>query len=206
MDRVLVTGFEPFGGYDVNPTQEIAEKMNGTRIGNAEIIGEVLPCTYYGWFEAAKKVIEKIQPQIIIHLWLTSSAQGVRIEQIARNIKDSKYVDADWVEGRGAKIVEDERVQRFMNSQWTKIHSILQANKIPVELFIDAESFICNSLMYLMCQYISEQKLNIKNTFLHIPWTDDHKNMIKWSLEKMTIPKQQVTRAVESIIIERRDI
>ena len=43
---VLITGFEPFNGYEINPSQLIAETLNGQNIEDAEIIGIVLPVNF----------------------------------------------------------------------------------------------------------------------------------------------------------------
>lgn len=43
MNKLLLTGFEPFGGDGAKPSAEVARALNGEIIGNARIVGEVLP-------------------------------------------------------------------------------------------------------------------------------------------------------------------
>ena len=43
---VLITGFEPFDIYEVNPSQLIAESLHNQTIGDVRIVGLVLPVNY----------------------------------------------------------------------------------------------------------------------------------------------------------------
>jgi pyroglutamyl-peptidase len=55
---VLVTGFEPFGIHTTNPSQVIAETLNGSTLNDAEIIGIVLPVNFTASVEKAREAIE----------------------------------------------------------------------------------------------------------------------------------------------------
>ena len=46
MAKILVTGFEPFDGFDINPSEEVAKAVNGKEIDQHSIVGLVLPLDY----------------------------------------------------------------------------------------------------------------------------------------------------------------
>ena len=44
--RILVTGFEPFGGQSLNPSWEVARALNGLALEGAQITSVQLPCVF----------------------------------------------------------------------------------------------------------------------------------------------------------------
>ena len=107
MRKVIVTGFEPFGDYEFNPTQDSAEYFDGREIGEFEVKGLVLPCVYRGAFDILKETIEEIDPVTIVSTGLSSSVQGIRVETVGRNIMHSKYADAKGYYPDHLQIVEE---------------------------------------------------------------------------------------------------
>ncbi|HWR27585.1 MAG TPA: hypothetical protein VN377_04000, partial [Candidatus Thermoplasmatota archaeon] len=79
---VLVTGFEPFGTYPINPSQVIAETLNGSTLHDAEIIGIILPVNFTTSVERAKEAIELYKPDVVISLGLNAKAEVIEVEKI----------------------------------------------------------------------------------------------------------------------------
>ncbi len=73
MDTILVTGFEPFGPYALNPTQDLATEFHGRIIGGTHMRGVILPCTYYGAFEKLQNAIVQSNPIAVISTGLATS-------------------------------------------------------------------------------------------------------------------------------------
>jgi len=46
MPKLLATGFEPFDGYSVNPSDELVKAINGRKIAAYNIVGATLPLDY----------------------------------------------------------------------------------------------------------------------------------------------------------------
>jgi len=69
-ELVLLTGFEPFDIYDVNPSQIIAEELNGKIIEGVEVIGVVLPVNFEKSLINLTCAIEDYNPTIIISMGL----------------------------------------------------------------------------------------------------------------------------------------
>ena len=44
--RALLTGFEPYGGRDVNPASEVVRALDGRSAGRVAVIGRKLPVSY----------------------------------------------------------------------------------------------------------------------------------------------------------------
>jgi pyrrolidone-carboxylate peptidase len=78
--------------------------------------------------------------------------------------------------------------------------NILYSEKMPVEVSANADNFICNSLGYLTTKKILDNNLNIRNMFIHIPWTDNYKDKIVLEPGKIFLEKEKVYTAIKLLI------
>ena len=97
--RVLVTGFEPFGGYDYNPSGDVAEALAGTCMNytyvNKDVTENVYTC-FDGWVlpvdhEGSSTVSHQMYSgdafpyDAVLHLGLEDVAKGLKLETFAIN-------------------------------------------------------------------------------------------------------------------------
>ena len=90
MTKILVTGFEPFLDFKINPTMQIVEALNGKKIDSYDIVGRILSVDFQQSAEQLKQHIEEVKPQIIISLGLAGGRFKVTPERIAINVKDGE--------------------------------------------------------------------------------------------------------------------
>ncbi len=57
--KVLLTGFDPFGGETVNPSWEAVKRLNGAAEGPASIVSEQVPTVFYKSLAVAREAIKK---------------------------------------------------------------------------------------------------------------------------------------------------
>lgn len=203
MKKVLITGFEPFGDYEFNPTMDIVHWNNGRTItGAEEIIGMVLPATYFDPFLKVSKFIDEEKPDAIISLGLSSSIHSIRIETLFQNKMWSKYRDADGYKPNGVRINKKRGAVKNITpcSDTPLLSEELKMNNIVSEISQDAGTFICNSLAYLTTCKIIDEQLPIKNMFIHIPWTDDYKSRVSLKHYKIFLEKDIVYNAIDTLI------
>lgn len=205
MKKVILTGFEPFGDYKFNPTQESTIFFNSLGdVSGIKVIGLVLPCTYFGAFQVLCKVINREKPDAIISTGLASSVKGIRIETTFHNIMKGKYPDADGMMPNGLLLWNKPYAKDYLIATANNIYlaNLLKSNEIPVELSFNADAFICNSLGYLTSKKILKDSLwsPIKNMFIHIPWTDDYKDKIILEPHKIFLEKEKYYKAIELLI------
>lgn len=202
----IVTGFEPFGPYEFNPTMDLANRVNQASISGYQVKGIVLPCTYYGAFDKLKDEIEVTNPDVIISTGLSSSVQGVRLEMTGQNIMDGKYADAEGFSPTDEPIIEGNRFIRFPNETalgeefYGFVNKGLKGNDIPFEYSVNADSFVCNSLIYQAVDYIKTNKLQIGYVFCHFPWTSDYLDKIDLESEKITLPSETLDKTIELLL------
>lgn len=200
--KIILTGFKPFGAYEHNPTQDAVNYFHGHCIDGYEIIGVVLPCAYYGAFDILELLMEKQNPYAVISMGLSSSVKGVRIETTFRNLMWSKYTDVNYFRPINEPIEKKYGSKEFLSSlaDNTDLANILHKNRIPVEVSANADTFICNSLGYLTTQKIIEEELEVKNMFIHIPWTDNYEDIVYVKPNKIFLEKEKLYDAIRLLV------
>jgi len=164
---VLVTGFEPFGSYAVNPSEMIAGALNGSILDDAKIIGIVLPVDFDRSVENAIAAIEHYQPDLVISLGLAARSKVISVEKIGMNLKRSPKDDGTWSFPR--RIEKDGPFLRVTPLSTYEIARTLRKDNIPAQQSFCAGLYICNALFYGLLGYAKDQSVNTTIGFIHVP-------------------------------------
>jgi pyroglutamyl-peptidase len=167
---VLVTGFEPFGTYTTNPSQLIAETLNGSSLNDAEIIGVVLPVDFNKSVEIAIEAIEFYHADLVISLGLAARSKTIKVEKIGVNLKRFQKDDSTW--SFPQRIDKNGPFFRLTSLHTNTIVRKIREAHIPVQQSFFAGMYICNALFYDLLDYINEQNDTISTGFIHVPLLD----------------------------------
>jgi len=174
---VLVTGLEPFDSYSTNPSQLIAETLNGSLLYNAEIIGLILPVDFNRSVKNTIEAIEQYQPDVVISLGLAARSKVISVEKIGINLKRSPKDDGTWsFPQRIEKYGSFFRISPLRTN--VIVWKIRQAN-IPTQQSFCAGLYVCNALFYGVLGYVKNQNINTTIGFIRVPLlqTQDPKGM-----------------------------
>ena len=80
---VLLTGFEPFGGRDVNESWEAVKVLKGTTLRGRRVEVARLPVVYDEMAAPLAAAIAKARPEVVISFGV--GTEVVRVETLARN-------------------------------------------------------------------------------------------------------------------------
>lgn len=202
MKKLILTGFEPFGSYEFNPTQDIVKEFDGTDNLGVKISGIVLPCAYYKASEILFDKINELEADIVLSCGLSSGIKRIRIEAVGRNIMNGKYPDCEGKNPRNEKISYTGNLSYFTNTNSVMLANRLHEKGIDAEVSVDAEEYVCNSLIYNVLMRIQDNNLPIKFAFFHTPWTNDYLHKIELEQSKVTIDKIDLRKTIEVLISE----
>jgi pyroglutamyl-peptidase len=180
---VIVTGFEPFGNYSVNPSQLIAEVLNGTSLGGISVVGVVLPVDFNNSVEMTIHAIEQYHPVLVISTGLNARSHTIKVEKIGMNLKRYPNGDGTWSFPR--RIDKTGPFFRITPIHTNDIVRKIRDVNISVQQSFFAGTYVCNALFYHMLGYADNQNHTIKVGFIHVPLLDsqDPQGM---SLQTMT--------------------
>jgi len=165
--KVLVTGFEPFGLWQRNPSGETARHLDGATIVDAEISGLVLPVSFQRAAAPVIAAIDELHPDVVLNLG-QGSAVGVRVERIAVNHCTAPAGgDNDGYEPQGEPIVMDGPETYQSTLPVMEIVDLLSNVKFEAAPSDSAGEFLCNYVMYTTLHHIATHNLPIRAGFIH---------------------------------------
>jgi pyroglutamyl-peptidase len=164
---MLIVGFAGYAGRGINPAAEIADALDGERIGGRAVVGTVLPVDYAGLRGRLEDLVERHSPKVVICLGLWPGEPVIRLERLGANVNDFEIPDN---EGRIASgpIEPSGPAARLSNLPLEDIqHRLLEAG-IPARLSSSAGNFLCNATLYSVLG-IAEAR-SIRGGFIHLPY------------------------------------
>jgi pyroglutamyl-peptidase len=168
VSKILVTGFEPFDGFTINPSEEVAKTLDGKMIDQHSIVGLVLPLDYKNALDILDKAIEKHQPDYVLCCGQANRAV-ITIERIAINVLSTKKSD-NYDNIPESDIINYEGpAAYFANLEPQALAQTLKEYGIPAEVSYYAGAYGCNWLLYNVMQRIETEGLDMQATFIHLP-------------------------------------
>jgi pyroglutamyl-peptidase len=168
--RVLVTGFEPFAGAAVNPSQLVVERLRATPPAGADFAFSILPVVYY---EAARRLREELdrwRPDLYIGLGQGAGA-GLRVEQVGINLN---HVGPDRGDNAGNCPQDEIAIPQSPDTRFATIPvralvAHLCSSGIPAVVSYSAGTFVCNHVMFAALDYAANKSLPRSCGFIHTP-------------------------------------
>ncbi|KMK74355.1 pyroglutamyl-peptidase I [Alkalihalobacillus pseudalcaliphilus] len=202
MKKLLLTGFEPFLDFPVNPTQKIAEELAGLQIGDYHIYSEILPVNFKKAGQVVLSHIEDYQPDAVILLGLAGGRSKITPERIAINVNDGP-VDNFGHKPEGEVIQEDGADGYFSTLPIRKMVRLLKENGLPADISNSAGAYLCNHVMYQALYRNRKNGDSIPTGFIHIPASHDlaiqQGRIPSWSHEDL---KKGITVCIEALLEE----
>ena len=90
--KILVTGFEPFGGEAINPAQQIVESLPET-ISGAQVVKKIVPCVFGEAIKQVRQAMEQERPDIVVCIGQSGGRQAICPERVAINLRDARIPD-----------------------------------------------------------------------------------------------------------------
>lgn len=171
--RILLTGFEPFGGIPVNPTEKIVRALEkeAREKGITGLDVRVLPVT-----ADASDIINELltnEYDFVVHLGLHGKIDDFALERVAINLDDYRIPDNDGNQVRDRPIDPDGESAYFVTLPVRQFEEILRIQKVPCHLSCSAGTYLCNHLLYTTLNFIARYDSRTKAGFIHIPSEDE---------------------------------
>lgn len=167
--KVLITGFDPFGGESINPALEAVKKLPDTICG-AEIIKLEIPTVFRKSLEKIEENIIKHNPDIVISVGQAGGRFGITPERVAINVDDARIPDNESKQPIDVPVFEDGENAYFTTLPIKAMVEEMKKGNIPGSVSNTAGTFVCNHVMYGILYMASKKYSNIRGGFIHVPY------------------------------------
>ncbi|MFM1789605.1 MAG: hypothetical protein RLZZ12_954 [Actinomycetota bacterium] len=188
MEKILLTGFEPFHKSHLNPSEEIVKRINHPNL----IAKEVLPVTFGEAAMRLTALIDLHKPTAVLALGQAEGRSQITPERVAINLDDARIADNAGNSRREEKIVPDGPDAYFTTLPIGKIVERLNESSIPAAISLSAGTFVCNHIFYSMQRHCLEKE--IRSGFIHLPLMDEQAS------EFPELPTMKIEEMVRGIV------
>ena len=170
--KIIVTGFDPFGGDTINPAYE-AIKLIPPKVADAEIIKVELPTVYGKCGEVLEAAIEQHKPDAVLCVGQAGGRSVISIEKVAVNLAEARIPDNAKQQPSDEAIVEGAPAAYFTNLPVKAMVKNCKSHGIPSSISYTAGTFVCNDIMYRLLHMIAQKYPKMRGGFIHVPFVPE---------------------------------
>jgi len=190
--KILVTGFDPFGGEKVNPAFEVLKKLK-KNIAGAKITLLEVPTVFSESVAKVIAAIEKQKPDVVLMIGQAGGRYEVTVERIGINIDDARIPDNKNNQPIDKPIDPEGPAAYFVTVPIKDMVQAIRKSGVPASVSNTAGTFVCNHLLYGVLHYLAKNAPHIKAGFIHIPL------LIEQAIGKTNMPSMGLTTMVTAI-------
>jgi pyroglutamyl-peptidase len=186
MKRIVLTGFEPFGGSDINPSILACREVSKRRFDGYTIVVHEIPLRFNEISDILENILDQEQPQIVICTG-QSPRSVISLERIAINVADvSKSAYNCGAKPKDTILNKNGADGYFSTLPIREIFEELIKNKIPSEISNSAGTYGCNQIFYHLMNLLELKNYKIPAGFIHVP----------------SLPEQAISKGIPSMSLE----
>ncbi len=167
--KILLTGFEPFDGSKLNPSQQVVDAFPIDQFSNHSISKMILPVDSSSAVDLVRQTLSEFQPDLVIHLGEASSRPAISLEKVAINWMDFRIADNTGAQIKDQRIFENGQDAYFSSLPLRQIKDALTSEGIPVEVSLSAGAYLCNQVFYSSLFFIDQFRMKTICGFIHLP-------------------------------------
>ena len=195
--KIIVTGFDPFGGEKINPSIECVKAL--PEIEGVELIRLELPTVFKESAKRLNEVINDVKPDAVLSVGQAGGRPGITMERIAINVDDARIPDNISQQPIDEAIQLDGEAAYFTTLPIKRIVKAIREAGIPAEVSNSAGTFVCNHIMYQSLFAATKADKPFKAGFMHIPFIPEQ------TTDKSSLPLEESTKALQIAIETIRD-
>lgn len=182
MKKLLITGFEPFGGEAVNPSWEAVTRLP------AEISGYTLtklrlPVVFGEAANAVLRLAEETEYDVILCIGQAGGRQTITPELVGINLRHTSIPDNEGNEPKDQPILPRGDVAYFSTLPVRQMDDAISRAGIPSQVSYSAGTYVCNDLLYTLLAHFRGSRTRVG--FIHIPYSTEQGKEPSMDLEQM---------------------
>ncbi len=168
--HVLITGFEPFGGAKLNPSEMVARALEGRRIAGRLVVTRILSVETQGLRDRLQSVLQETDPEVVVSLGQAAGRTAIALERVAINVLDFEQPDNAGIMHTKTPIFRNGPDARIATLPFEQIVERWRADGIPGYVSNSAGAYICNQSFYELLGFSEASLQPFAAAFVHLPY------------------------------------
>ena len=186
--KILITGFEPFNGREINPSQLILEQLQAPE--GVTLIKELLPVEFKKTTKILEVCLEQHQPDIVISLGQAGNRPEISVERVAVNLNNVRSSDGKKQLPDNAgdmpvdmPIAADGPTAYFSTLPVWDLVAAMQGVEVKAAVSYSAGTYVCNHVMYTVLHEAAAKYPRMKAGFIHVPFLPEQEPATGYTME-----------------------
>lgn len=170
--RILLTGFDPFDGAQVNPSWLAVQALHNRQIGGRRIVSAQLPTVFGDSLRTLDTLLDQLRPELVICVGQAGGRSAISLERVAINVNDAPIPDNAGAQPVDTPVAPGAPAAYFSSLPIKAALAALQDEGLSAEVSQTAGTFVCNHVFFgLMHRLNSHPGLrHARGGFVHVPW------------------------------------
>ncbi len=147
MKKLLITGFAPFGGEEINPSWEAVARLP-EKINEYSLIKLRLPVTFGKAAELVIKAAEEIAADVILCVGQAGGRNAITPELVGINLRHATIPDHNGFQPQDEPIMVGGETAYFSTLPVRSMVEAMRAAGIPAQVSYSAGAYVCNDVLY----------------------------------------------------------
>lgn len=193
--KLLITGFDPFGGETINPSWEAVRRLPD-RIGAFTLTKLQIPTEFVRGAEMILQAAREQNPDVILAIGQAGGRSGITPEVVAINLREASIADNAGVQPQNAPVVPGGPDGYFTTVAVRDMVAAVRKKEIPSTLSYSAGAFVCNDVLYTLLHHYAGTSTQVG--FIHVPFLPEQakEGVASLPLEKIVTA---LTAAIEAL-------
>ena len=170
MKKLLITGFEPFGGEEINPSWEAVLRLDD-EIGGYSLTKLCLPVVFGEAAEKVKSTAKELCPDAVICVGQAGGRAAVTPELVGINLRHASIPDNDGLQPKDEPILPAGAKAHFSPLPVRKMAEAIAATGVPSHVSYSAGAYVCNDVLYTLLSHYEGSDTRVG--FIHIPYSTE---------------------------------
>jgi pyroglutamyl-peptidase len=168
--KILLTGFEPFGGDSVNPSWEVVGRVAAEPPAGLDITTTRLSCVFGTAQRELREAIERVDPDLVLCVSLAGGRPGLSVERVAINVDDARIPDNAGAQPVDEPVVPGGPAAYFATLPVKACVAAAREAGAPASVSQTAGTFVCNHVFYGLMHLIATERPEVRGGMVHIPY------------------------------------
>ncbi|WP_369202926.1 pyroglutamyl-peptidase I [Streptomyces sp. PU-14G] len=171
--HVLVTGFAPFDGEEVNPSWQAAELLAADPPPGIRVRAVRISCVFGTALEELRAAVQDAGPDLdlVVCLGQAGGRTELTVERVALNVDDARIPDNAGRQPVDEPVVAGGPAAYFSTLPLKACVAAARDAGVPASVSQTAGTFVCNHLFYGLAHLLATERPSVRGGFVHVPYT-----------------------------------
>ncbi len=194
--KILLTGFEPFGGECINPSWEAVEQLLPP--AGTELVRLRLPVVFREAGELLAIALAAEKPDLVLCVGQAAGRDAITPERLGVNLVDASIPDNAGFQPKEEPVIPGAPTACFARLPVKALAEAIRASGVPARVSNSAGLFVCNALLYRLLHEIETGYPQMRGGFVHVPCLPEQAERLGKGAGLPSMPLAEIVRGLQA--------